>query len=170
MAPGERSRLTLQLLHLGKQIGYLLERRLASRGLNRTHVLVLFTLNRRPGLKALDLCGPARVEPANITRTLQSLERRNLLERRPHPTDGRASIFYLTGAGEALAQELLAEVDRLSADLFQDLDPRELPHLEGMLDALRRSVSDQLSAISPQPPAFSHHMLSTDPAEVVGEI
>lgn len=151
----EKPPLAFQLLFLGKHLAYLMERRLASQGLNRTQAIVLITLRRRPGLKALDLCGPARVEPANVTRTLQTLERLGLLERRPHPTDGRASLFYLTPAGEGLALGLEKGLEILSNELLRAVEPADLPHLERALESLRQAVSAQLSAFGHQPSHLS---------------
>jgi len=145
-AHGERPPLALQLAFLGKHAGYLLERHLSSHGLNRTQAMVLIALHHHPGLKALDLCGPARVEPANVTRTLQSLERLDLLERRPHPTDGRASLFYLTRAGENKATALSRSVEQLSAALVSELSPEDAAHLDRLLAGLRSAISRHLTA------------------------
>jgi MarR family transcriptional regulator, transcriptional regulator for hemolysin len=146
----ERPPLPIQIVFLGRQLDRLLERRLAEQGLNRTQAMVLVTLSRKPGLKALELCPHARVEPANVTRTLQSLERLGLLERRSHPTDGRASLFYLTASGEETAGSLVREMEKLSEDLFGTVDQREIDALERSLGALRRAVGSQLSAASCQ--------------------
>jgi DNA-binding MarR family transcriptional regulator len=147
---GERPPLPLQIVFLGRQLDRLLEKRLAELGLNRTQAMVLVALSRRPGLKALELCPHARVEPANVTRTLQALERLALLERRSHPTDGRASLFYLTASGHTAARSLAVEMESLSAALFEGMDQREINGLERSLDVLRRAVSSQLSAVSYQ--------------------
>jgi DNA-binding MarR family transcriptional regulator len=142
----EKPPLPLQIVFLGRQLDRLLERRLSELGLNRTQAMVIFALSRRPGLKALELCPHARVEPANVTRTLQALERLGLLERRSHPTDGRASLFYLTASGHETASSLAAEMETLSAALFESMDQREVDALEQLLSVLRRAVSHRLSA------------------------
>lgn len=144
----ERPPLALQLVLLGKHVDYLLEHRLANHGLNRTQTVVLIVLRRRPGLQALDLCRPAGVEPANVTRTLQSLERMGLLERKPHPTDGRAHLFYLTDAGLDLAGELSEDLHAVSTILVGEEDHEGIPEMEKLLDRLWQVVGDQLSAIN----------------------
>lgn len=144
---GDRHPLALRLMFLGKQLGHLMERRLADRGINRTQTMILIGLSHHPGLKILDLCGPAGVEPANVSRTLQSLERLGLLERQPHPTDGRANLIYLTPLGESLAAELKGELQRISAELLEGIHQGDLSHLELALGALHRAVGRQLSAL-----------------------
>ncbi len=141
---GERAPLALRLVFLGKHLDHLIERRLAGRGVNRTQTIVLTSLRRRPGLRALDLCPHAGVEPANVTRTLQSLERQGLLERRPDPSDGRATLIYLTPRGEALAQSLSEDVEHLSAELLKGMAPGDLAILERSLTTLRQALSRHL--------------------------
>ncbi|MHB1161867.1 MAG: MarR family winged helix-turn-helix transcriptional regulator [Chloroflexota bacterium] len=150
---GERPPLAIQIVLLGKHLAHLLEHRLANRGLNRTQTVVLTVLGHHPGLQALELCRPAGVEPANVTRTLQSLERMGFLERRPHPSDGRANLFFLTEAGQKLARELSEEIQEVSATLLERVDREDLPHVEAVLRGLWESVSYQLSAASHLPSA-----------------
>jgi DNA-binding MarR family transcriptional regulator len=146
----EKPPIALRLVLLGKHLGHLIDHRLATRGLNRTQTTILMALSRHPGLQALDLCRPAGVEPANVTRTLQSLERLGLLERKPHPTDGRAHLLYLTEAGHSLARELSEEIRKVSDDLLERLPREERPQLEPLVDILWKAVSHQLWAISSQ--------------------
>jgi len=120
-----------------------MERRLAASGLNRTQAIVLTTLHHHPGLQPLQLCRPAGVEAANVTRTLQTLERLGFVERRPHPTDRRASLFYLTPKGEDRARILSEEMMNLSAELFSNIDPRDMPALERALHVLMADLQQQ---------------------------
>ncbi|MFJ4767966.1 MarR family winged helix-turn-helix transcriptional regulator [Streptomyces uncialis] len=46
-------------------------------------------------------------EPSNATFVVDKLEKRELLERRPHPTDRRAKRLVLTPRGTALREQLL---------------------------------------------------------------
>ncbi|MCX4661990.1 MarR family winged helix-turn-helix transcriptional regulator [Streptomyces uncialis] len=46
-------------------------------------------------------------EPSNATFVVDKLEKRELLERRPHPTDRRAKRLVLTPQGTALRERLL---------------------------------------------------------------
>jgi MarR family transcriptional regulator for hemolysin len=148
----EKPPIALRIVFLGKHLGHLIDHRMARRGLNRTQTTILTVLDRRPGLQALDLCRPAGVEPANVTRTIQSLERLGLLERRPHPTDRRAHLLFLTEAGHSLARELSEEVREISADLLRQIPPELQPQTELLLDSLWKAVTHQISDLSRQKP------------------
>lgn len=136
MAQQRKPPLALRLVFLGKHLSRRIEAHLSSRGLNRTQAIVLTALQHHPGLQVQQLSDPAGVEPANVTRTIQSLERLGLLERRPHPTDGRASLFYLTDSGEERARTLSEAVDEVSSEMLRGIGQENLQALERMLDTL----------------------------------
>lgn len=146
MSQLQRPPLALRIVFLGKHLSHMIERRLASSGFNRTQTIVLRALQHHPGLQPFQLCHPAEVKPANITRTLQSLERLGLVERRPHPTDGRASLFYLTPSGEEQARILSETVEELSKEMLEAIEPRDLPIFESALNTLMAAISRQHSA------------------------
>ena len=70
---------------------------------------------------------------ASITRIVQGLERKGLLRRKPHPTDGRRSALVLTRAGESLIRrvEPLAQANRRQA--LEGIDPEEIARLRQLL-------------------------------------
>lgn len=132
-------------------MSHLLEHRSSARGLNRTQAIILRILGRHPGLQAQDLRFPAGVEPANVSRTLQSLERMGLVRRQPHPTDGRASIFSLTEEGQATAEAIAMEMRELRDAVMDGVDPQELTVAEKVLDILWQNIRDQLTEAGFQP-------------------
>ena len=157
----EKPSLPFRLVFLGKHMAHLLEHRFSTRGLNRTQTIILRILGRRPGLQAQDLCVPAGVDAANVSRTLQSLERLGLVDRRPHPTDGRASIFSLTEAGQATAEAISQEMRVLFDALLDGVDPQDLRIAERVLDTLWQNVRDQFAEAGVQPPLRPPHWRAT---------
>lgn len=153
MRQGERLPLALQLVLAGKHVAQLIERSLAGRGLNHTQARVLTLLSHHPGVTILQLSAPVGVEPANITRTIQALERLGTVERRPHPTDGRASLLYLTPTGTRLAQDLAVDMESLSTRLFQGVAPEQLAVLERVLAALMADFGCELAPEGSRPSA-----------------
>lgn len=49
-----------------------------------------------------------QVHAASVTNTIDRLERHGLVERRPHPVDGRATLARITDAGRATVTEASA--------------------------------------------------------------
>jgi DNA-binding MarR family transcriptional regulator len=75
------------------------------------------------------------VRHATAVGICEPLVERGLVERRPHPYDGRRRVLALTRRGRAL----LARLDRITAALRESLaglDPASLEHLELGLGAL----------------------------------
>jgi DNA-binding MarR family transcriptional regulator len=117
------------LLRLGKRYGHVLEDRLQPLGLSRSQARVLTLLAENDGLTARDLLPCIAVEPASMTRLLQGLERAGLVERQPHPTDGRASLLSLTERGRAQQRrvvELMADLDRELSSVLSEKEEGEL--------------------------------------------
>lgn len=79
----------------------------------------------------------AAKSPANITRILDRLEKKNRVVRRPNPDDRRSSLVFLTPEGKRLQQEVLS--------LFQGLR-RQL--LEGVSEKDRHCAVTVLMAIT----------------------
>src|SRR5262245_34440939 len=79
-----------------------------TRRLRRVRPIGELTLNQLSALTSLELAGALtpreladveRVQPPTMTKTLAKLEERGLVQRTPHPTDGRQVILGATEAG-----------------------------------------------------------------------
>jgi DNA-binding MarR family transcriptional regulator len=103
-------------------IGVFLER-MAVYDLRPVDFSVLSLIAHNPGITSRQLCGTLGILPPNLVGMINALEKREVITRRPHPTDGRAMGLHLTDGGSRLmrdaertAAELEAEVaGRLSA-------------------------------------------------------
>jgi DNA-binding MarR family transcriptional regulator len=64
---------------------------------------VLSLIHHNPGVTSRQLCDALGIQPPNLVGMLRRHEKdRHLIERRPHPRDGRAMGLHLTPAGKAL--------------------------------------------------------------------
>lgn len=82
-------------------IGLFLER-MAPYGLKPVDFSVMSTIHHNPGVTSRQLCATLNLLPPNLVGLIQSLEARGLIERRPHPHDGRAVGLHPTPQGQAL--------------------------------------------------------------------
>jgi DNA-binding MarR family transcriptional regulator len=68
-------------------------------GLAPSHALLLLSVNAEPGIQPGALARLMQLQPSTVTRLLEKLEAKKLVERK---TDGRAARVYPTPAGLAL--------------------------------------------------------------------
>lgn len=118
------------------------------RGLTRTQAACLSLLAGRGPSRVGSLARALGVTQASASDTLSALSRKRLVERRPDPGDGRASLIHLTPAGRTLA----AEVGRAPPALTQAIEalgPGERAVLHRSLSKMILSLQ-QAGAIEPQ--------------------
>ncbi|KQP17627.1 MarR family winged helix-turn-helix transcriptional regulator [Pseudorhodoferax sp. Leaf267] len=107
--------------------------RMAPYGLKQADFSVLALLAHNPGATSRQLCATLDILPPNFVSLIAALDRRGLIERRPHPRDGRAVGLHLTDAGHALAQETEKIVVEMESELAGRLTERERTTLQRLL-------------------------------------
>jgi DNA-binding MarR family transcriptional regulator len=97
---------------------------------------VLSLIGHNPGITSRQLCSALNILPPNLVGLLKDIEKRQLIRRSPHPTDGRAMGLSLTPKGAALMQE--AEATALDSDLSAAaaLSPSEIKTLTRLLQKI----------------------------------
>jgi DNA-binding MarR family transcriptional regulator len=97
---------------------------------------VLSLIGHNPGITSRQLCGALNILPPNLVGLLKDIEKRQLIRRSPHPTDGRAMGLSLTDKGAALMQE--AEATALDSDLraAAALSPSDIKTLNRLLQKI----------------------------------
>jgi DNA-binding MarR family transcriptional regulator len=94
-------------------------------------------------VRAGELATHMRLDQSVISRRLAALEQRGLVERRPDPTDARASLVQLTELGRTQAHE---QMDALGSSLARDLDswtPEDYARVHQLLLSLSDLVAGQ---------------------------
>ncbi len=86
---------------------------------------VLSLVAHNPGITSRQLCATLDVLPPNLVGLIATLERRALIERRPHPSDGRAMGVHLTADGAALTAQAEQTAAQLEVDATARLTPTE---------------------------------------------
>ena len=114
--------------------------RMAVYGLKQVDFSVLSLLAHNPGATSRQLCATLDILPPNLVSLISAMDSRGLIERRPHPHDGRAIGLHLTPAGEKLVQEAERTVMQLEADASANLTPRERDTLIKLLQKIYRQA------------------------------
>ena len=107
----------------------------------RYELLMLLHFSRRGALPITKASLRLQVHPTSVTNAVDRLEAAGLVARRPHPTDGRATLVEITEQGRALALRATA---RLNDEVFArpGLPARRLTALVSTLAQFRRAAGD----------------------------
>ncbi|HWR84798.1 MAG TPA: MarR family transcriptional regulator [Rhodoglobus sp.] len=106
----------------------------------RYEMLRLLSFSRRGGMPMASATRRLQVHPTSVTNTVDRLEAAQLLERLPHPTDGRATIIRITDAGRDLCEQATVELNRF----FErpGLPADDVNRVVELLTAFRRGAGD----------------------------
>ena len=109
-----------------------------TRELTWSQVAIMARLEEAGPLTTADLARAESVKPQSMGGTLAAMEEEGLVERQPHPTDGRQILYALTDEGrEARRKVSLAKREWLLAAIAQ-LSLAEQKTLLAAVDIIRR--------------------------------
>lgn len=113
-------------------IGVFLQR-MAPYGLRPVDFSVLTLIAHNPGITSRQVCAALDILPPNLVGMIKSLDKRGLIERRPHPTDRRAQGLHLSPAGRKLQKDAQSTATKLESDVASRLSAEELDLLKELL-------------------------------------
>ncbi len=81
------------------------------------------------------------VSPATVTGVLDTLAKRGLVRREPHPSDRRMVLVHLTKAGSRMADKVRRVVHRAEAEWMRSLSEPERAQLIDLLGKVQRLLA-----------------------------
>lgn len=91
-----------------------------------------------------EICQRTRMDKVSVSRAAIALNRRGLVERKPHARDGRSHILALTPAGVSLYEQIVPIAKELECRIFAQLSGDEL----GGFMAVLRKIDSAAQALS----------------------
>ncbi len=124
------------------------KRMAAEIGLTGPQRLVIRIAGRFPGISAGHLAAIMHLHPSTLTGVLRRLQRRGLIDRRPHPQDGRRTALGLTERGRRLDVEAIGTVESAVSEVLATQPPERIRWTQELLRSLaaRLSVDDHRAA------------------------
>jgi DNA-binding MarR family transcriptional regulator len=114
--------------------------------LDRAHYLLLGLIEREGPQSVAGLAAHLLLDGSTVTRQIATMEAEGLVEREPHPQDGRSALIRATPHGRREAAKTRdIRLTRVGA-LFGDWDRKERASLAGLLAKLNVSLAAALSA------------------------
>jgi MarR family transcriptional regulator, organic hydroperoxide resistance regulator len=110
-------------------------------GIYRGQPPVLYVLHEQEGQTQSELAARLEVAPATVTKMLQRLERAGFVQRQTDREDLRVSRVYLTDAGRAIQEDVVAALGRLAAETFGSFTIEERVVLHRLMIDMRENLS-----------------------------
>ncbi|WP_292229766.1 MarR family transcriptional regulator [Brevundimonas sp.] len=123
----------LVISRLGKLLMKRMDDSLKSVGVTTAQLPVLVALKNGERLTQKALAEFADVEQPSMAQLLTRMERDNLIQREPSPTDGRSSLIALTDHAHGLLEPGRDALRQLDAEICADLTPEEHATLSALL-------------------------------------
>lgn len=172
------SRSTISLYRIHQAISHMFRRRGQESGLSPAQIqTLLFLRYARPGIHTIGgLAARLAVSYATASGIADALERKELVERRPDPTDQRVMVLSLTTMGLAQVEQLEDVVDDIDAainsmpDDVQQLLEHALKQIVGRLQQEGHVITYEMcwgchffrQDAHPQHPGGPHHCAFVD--------
>ncbi len=137
--PGhDKEPLTRLIYYTAQDIKNIAEKVLKPYGLTIEQFHPLKILTASPGLTQRQIGDQCNKSAANLTRILDRLQKKFLIERRDNPNDRRASLVFLTSHGESLVKEVTG--------IFHTFDDKCLADISGKDQQVLRRVFAKIAA------------------------
>ena len=94
---------------------------------------VLSLIKHNPGITSSQLCTALGILPPNLVGLIKPLVKRALIERSPHPHDGRAMALHLTTTGQRVMVKAERTATALELQVTAKLSPSERKNLLQLL-------------------------------------
>ena len=105
-------------------------------GLKPVDFSVMSVIVHNPGVTSRQLCASLNILPPNLVSLIQSLDSRGLVERLPHPHDGRAVGLHPTKKGRTLMVQAEATASELEKNVGGKLTPNQAQTLVTLLQKI----------------------------------
>ena len=122
-----------------------MDKELKTLGLTRSQLRVVLHLSRQDGLTQVRIADDLDMGKVAIGGLLDRLQGKGLIERRPHPTDRRATQIFLTARADALYKPILKSGAYVTGQMLANISPEEQEHLVDLLLIVKQNTLALLS-------------------------
>jgi len=116
------------------------DRRAVGLGVTRAQWKVLFRVERKPGLRQIELADMLDIEPITLSRIVDRLEEGGLVERVADPADRRAWRLHITARAQPLIEKLRSVAHEMTTEAFAGIDPKDIEITRQVLGRVRENA------------------------------
>ncbi len=143
----------LFLLHdIARQLRVAGDRRARAHGMTRAQWVILWWLERQPGLSQKELAELMDVEPITVARLVDRLAARGMVERRDDPADRRIWRLHLLPPAMPVLDHMRGERDQVQKTLTAGVPPETLVVLRDALTTMKANIVAEMRTRPAPPP------------------
>lgn len=102
--------------------------------------VILKIIEERKQISQVELAQVSQKDTASITRILDLLQKKGLIQRIDDEYDRRKYMISLTGEGTEFVMRNLPFINRIRGQIIQGLSQEEIQALKGILDKIRQNL------------------------------
>jgi DNA-binding MarR family transcriptional regulator len=130
--------------HAGRRISHLVSLHFQPYDITIEQWTVLARLAEKDGINQKELARRAEKDQTNITRILDLLQRKGLIERRPNPEDRRSFYIFITDKGRDLNQVLIPVEHQVLQSLLRGLSETQLRAMQDALHQITANANEDI--------------------------
>lgn len=102
--------------------------------------VVLKNLKKYADLSQKELAEYCAKDQPTLTRIIDLLVSKSLVERRIHPTDRRSFVIHLTAEGESLIEALSDQINNIREEAWKNLSEQDFENLKRILNTIYNNL------------------------------
>ena len=130
--------------HVGLLWRRLLNAKIKSLGISGTEKRVLFCIARNPGLTQVQIAALLDLEPQNLMRSLDRLEKHNWIQKELDENDRRIKCLYTTAEAKKILTKIQSISDQVKPAVLAGIDPKTFQTILNQLAKMRENILQSL--------------------------
>lgn len=119
-----------------------MDKELKTLGLTRSQLRIILHLSRQDGLTQVRIAEELEMGKVAVGGLLDRLQGKGLVQRRPHPTDRRATHIFLTAKAEALYKPIVESGRYVTEKMLAGISTRKQKELIDLLLTVKQNTQN----------------------------
>lgn len=125
----------------------LLHTKIKPLGISGTEKRVLFCIALNPGLTQVKIANLLELEPQNLMRSLDKLEKQGLITKTPDKKDRRVKCLFITKEAKKMVAQIQAIGNDIKPEILSGIENKKIQILVKQLSEIRENLFRELSTV-----------------------
>lgn len=145
-SPAIRREILFQISDVARAMRTYVDQCARQHDMTRAQWGLLLRLERQEGMTQAEMADSLEIQPISAARLIDRLCSQKLVERRPHPSDRRANLLFLTAKGRAILDRLVPLGREISASVLASFNDAEAGELLEKLLRIKSNIRKSSAA------------------------